>query len=82
MNSESIRKGYEYAKEVYAAYGVDVDAAIERIDAIPVSMHCWQGDDVIGFEGTGSLTGGIQTTGNYPAARARPRSCAATSTLP
>ena len=66
MNQEQILKGYEYAKEVYAAYGINVDAAIARIDKIPVSMHCWQGDDVIGFEGTGSLTGGIQTTGNYP----------------
>ena len=59
-------KGYEYAKEQYAAYGVDVDAAIKRIDSIPVSMHCWQGDDVIGFDGVGELTGGIATTGSYP----------------
>lgn len=66
MKREQILKGYEYAKEVYAAHGVDVDAAIERADNIPISMHCWQGDDVIGFEGTGALTGGIQTTGNYP----------------
>lgn len=66
MKEELILKGYEYAKEQYAAQGVDVDAAIAKADAIPVSMHCWQGDDVIGFDGSDSLSGGIQTTGNYP----------------
>lgn len=66
MNENQILRGYEYAKEAYAAYGVDVDAAIAKADAIPVSMHCWQGDDVIGFDGSDSLSGGIQTTGNYP----------------
>lgn len=66
MNENQILKGFDYAKEVYAAAGVDVEAAIKRADAIPVSMHCWQGDDVIGFDGTDSLSGGIQTTGNYP----------------
>ncbi len=57
---------FEYAKERYAKLGVDVEAAIAKIDSIPVSMHCWQGDDVIGFDGTGELDGGIATTGNYP----------------
>lgn len=58
---------YNYTKELYAKYGVDIDAAIERVRHIPVSMHCWQGDDVRGFEDpNGELTGGIQTTGNYP----------------
>ena len=71
MNEKHILQGYEYAKEAYAAIGVDVEAAMKRADAIPVSMHCWQGDDVIGFDGSDSLTGGIQTTGNYPG-RARP----------
>lgn len=66
MKESSVIKGYEYAKEVYASHGVDVEKAIARADAIPVSMHCWQGDDVLGFDGSGSLTGGIQTTGNYP----------------
>ncbi len=66
MKEELILKGYEYAKAQYAAQGVDVDAAIAKADAIPVSMHCWQGDDVIGFDGSDSLSGGIQTTGNYP----------------
>jgi len=59
-------KAYAFAKERYAAIGVDTEAAIEKLDAIPVSMHCWQGDDVRGFEGGGDLTGGIQSTGNYP----------------
>ena len=66
MNEKSILLGYEYAKEAYAAAGVDVEAAMKKADAIPVSMHCWQGDDVIGFDGSDSLSGGIQTTGNYP----------------
>lgn len=66
MNEETILKRYELAKSVYAEHGVDADAAIEKIDAIPISMHSWQGDDLLGFEGSQSLTGGIQTTGNYP----------------
>lgn len=66
MKESTILQGYAYAKEVYASYGVDVDAAIAFADAVPVSMQCWQGDDVIGFDGSGSLTGGIATTGNYP----------------
>ena len=57
---------YESAKELYAAYGVDTDAAIKKLKNVPVSLHCWQGDDVIGFDHDGPLTGGIQTTGNYP----------------
>ena len=57
---------YESAKEVYAAWGVDTDAAIAKLKNIPVSLHCWQGDDVTGFDHEGPLTGGIQTTGNYP----------------
>ncbi len=57
---------YQAAKEAYAAIGVDTDKAIETLKRVPVSMHCWQGDDVIGFDHDGPLTGGIQTTGNYP----------------
>ncbi len=57
---------YESAKEIYAAVGIDTDAAIAKLKDIPVSIHCWQGDDVIGFDHEGPLTGGIQTTGNYP----------------
>ena len=66
MKEKLIEKGFEYAKEQYGAVGVDVCAAMEKADAIPVSMHCWQGDDVIGFDGSDTLTGGIATTGNYP----------------
>ena len=57
---------YESAKEIYAKLGVDTDAAIAKCKEIPVSLHCWQGDDVTGFDHDGPLTGGIQTTGNYP----------------
>ncbi len=59
---------YQEAKAKYAAFGVDADAAIERLKTIPVSLHCWHGDDVRGFDTDPSapLTGGIQTTGNYP----------------
>ncbi len=57
---------YLCAKEIYAANGVDTEAAIEKLASVPVSLHCWQGDDVIGFDGGGDLSGGIQTTGNYP----------------
>ena len=56
----------EEAKKQYAALGIDVDAVIETLKKQPVSLHCWQGDDVIGFDHDGPLTGGIQTTGNYP----------------
>ena len=64
---EQIKKGYEIAKEIYAQYGIDVDKAIEICDKTPISIHCWQGDDVSGFEQAGGeLTGGIQATGNYP----------------
>lgn len=58
---------YELAKEKYAQIGIDTEAVMERVKKIPVSIHCWQGDDVRGFENPdGDLTGGIQTTGNYP----------------
>lgn len=57
---------YEYAKDAYARLGVDTELAMERLMRFPVSMHCWQGDDVVGFDGAGALSGGIQTTGNYP----------------
>lgn len=57
---------YEEAKAIYKEFGVDTDAAIAKLKNIPVSLHCWQGDDVTGFDTKGPLTGGIQTTGNYP----------------
>ncbi|MBO7360465.1 MAG: L-rhamnose isomerase [Clostridia bacterium] len=63
---------YEAARDRYAAFGVDTDAAIDRLLALPISVHCWQGDDVRGFDGPGVLDGGIQTTGNYPGAARGP----------
>ena len=57
---------YIEAKEKYAKLGVDTDKAIETLKDIPISVHCWQGDDVTGFDSRESLSGGIQTTGNYP----------------
>ncbi len=57
---------YEYAKSAYAKYGIDTDRAIETLKNVTVAMHCWQGDDVTGFNSAEALSGGIQTTGNYP----------------
>lgn len=62
----NIVKSYELAKERYAELGVDTDAVIEKLSGIAVSLHCWQGDDVGGFENDAALSGGIQATGNYP----------------
>ena len=53
-------------EEQYKKYGIDTDAVIERLKNTPISIHCWQGDDVLGFDSGESLSGGIQTTGNYP----------------
>lgn len=62
-----IEQAFELAKQRFADAGVDVNAALDQLDKMPVSMHCWQGDDVRGFENPqGALTGGIQATGNYP----------------
>ncbi|MBQ1195068.1 MAG: L-rhamnose isomerase [Clostridia bacterium] len=63
---------YENAKAIYAAYGIDTDSAIEKALSTPISLHCWQGDDVKGFEGARALDGGIQATGNYPGAARNP----------
>ncbi len=62
----TVKERYETARELYQSIGVDTDAAIAKLKEIPVSLHCWQGDDVTGFDHDGPLTGGIQTTGNYP----------------
>ncbi|TBL70986.1 L-rhamnose isomerase [Hafnia alvei] len=63
----SIDQAWELAKQRFNAVGVDVENALKTMERLPVSMHCWQGDDVAGFENPeGSLTGGIQATGNYP----------------
>ena len=64
---------YEEAKKLYAAIGIDTDAVLDTIKNVPVSIHCWQGDDVIGFENGQALSGGIQTTGNYPGKATNPK---------
>ncbi len=60
------KERYESAREMYKAVGVDTDAALEALVNIPIAMHCWQGDDVQGFDSKEALSGGIQATGNYP----------------
>lgn len=57
---------YSEAKNMYAEYGIDTEKALETLKNVNISVHCWQGDDVIGFDSRESLSGGIQTTGNYP----------------
>ena len=57
---------YSEAKKKYSDYGIDTEYAIEKLKKVSISVHCWQGDDVIGFDSRESLSGGIQTTGNYP----------------
>ncbi len=65
--SNLIEQAYALAKERYAALGVDTEAALQKLAQIPISLHCWQGDDVAGFEDPDrGLSGGIMTTGNYP----------------
>lgn len=67
MKEELIKKAYEVAKERYAAIGIDTEEAIAKLQKVQLSLHCWQADDVAGFENQGGdLTGGIQATGNYP----------------
>ena len=67
MKVQQINQAFEYAKARYAALGIDVDKAIIELDKLSISLHCWQADDVTGFEnGDGELSGGIQATGNYP----------------
>lgn len=65
--TRAIEQAFELAKQRFADIGIDVNAAMAQLDRLPISMHCWQGDDVKGFENPqGALTGGIQATGNYP----------------
>ena len=65
--TSSIDHAWTLAKERFSQLGIDAEAAMQKLDTLPVSMHCWQGDDVAGFENPeGALTGGIQATGSYP----------------
>jgi L-rhamnose isomerase len=67
MSESSLTRAYEYARERYAEHGVDADAALRELARVPISLHCWQGDDVGGFEQFGmELGGGLAATGNYP----------------
>lgn len=66
MNTKLIEQAYEIARQRYAEIGIDTEKALDTLQKVQLSLHCWQTDDVSGFENAGSLTGGIQTTGNYP----------------
>ena len=67
ISESNIQTAYTLAKERYAALGVDIEAALARLENVAISLHCWKGDDVGGFENPGGdLTGGIAATGNYP----------------
>lgn len=67
LSESSIQNAYDLAKERYAALNVDTETALALLEQVSISLHCWQGDDVGGFENPGGdLTGGIATTGNYP----------------
>ena len=66
MNEQNIRQAYALAVERYAAIGIDVEKVMRQLQGVQLSLHCWQADDVTGFESAGELTGGIQATGNYP----------------
>lgn len=69
----NITKRYEEAKEIYKGIGVNTEQALNMLSQISISMHCWQGDDVSGFEGAKELSGGIQATGNYPGKARNPK---------
>ena len=62
MNETKIKQAYDIAVERYAELGIDVEAVLEKLQQVEISMHCWQADDVSGFESAGDLTGGIQAT--------------------
>ena len=66
MKDTLIQQAYDVARERYAALGIDTDKVLNALQGISLSLHCWQADDVTGFESGGALTGGIQATGNYP----------------
>ena len=74
MKEEQIKKAYELAKARYAEFGIDTDKAIETLERTPISLHCWQADDVVGFERNEAASGGI------PAKHATSTSCVRTLT--
>ena len=80
MDRDRVEKAYALAKERYAEFGVDTDAALKRLANVPISLHCWQGDDVGGFERAAALSAaGSWPRATTPARPATPTSCAATS---
>ena len=65
--SSITERAFQIASEIYSACGIDTTQVMAQLDAMPLSLHAWQGDDVVGFENSGNaLTGGCQVTGNYP----------------
>jgi L-rhamnose isomerase len=67
LNQQKVKEAYQYARDRYADLGVDTEQVMNQLKSVPISLHCWQGDDVRGFENPeGELSGGIATTGNYP----------------
>lgn len=73
-DKETVIEGYEFAKKVYSEIGVDVDQAIKLVNEVPISIHCWQGDDVSGFENPElELSGGTLVTGSYPGKARTPK---------
>jgi L-rhamnose isomerase len=67
VNKQTVQQAYQLAKDRYAAVGVDTDEVLNKLQRISLSLHCWQADDVTGFENpNATLSGGIQATGNYP----------------
>ena len=81
LSDKEIKQRYDIAKKYFAELGVDTDAALKTLAATPISLHCWQGDDVHGFEvhDTAVTGGGIMSTGNYPGCATQAKS-ASTST--
>jgi len=81
--TQKIQTAYDLARERYAEIGVDTEKVLPQLEQIPISIQCWQGDDVRGFENPeGDLTGGIQTSGNYPGRARSATNCALTLKLP
>ena len=78
MNRKHVESSYRLAREAYAEQGVDTERAMQVLRGLALSIHCWQGDDVGGFEGSaeGTLGGGIAATGNYPGKARTPRRAA------
>ena len=83
MNEGTVKQAYEIAKERYAKLGIDTDKVLQQMQDFHLSMHCWQADDVAGFENRGgSLTGGIRSTATIPAKHAISTNSAPTFSMP